>query len=79
MRKRLTAKIEVTADMKQRIISFVEQNGFISNKQCRVLLGIGYEQAIMLLNTFVESDDLIREGKTSGIKYRLSAKSSSFE
>lgn len=79
MRKRLTAKLEVTADMRHRVISFVEQNGFISNKQCRVLLGIGYEQTIMLLNALVESGDLIREGKTSGIKYRLSAKSSSFE
>ena len=74
-----TAKLEVTADMKQRVIGFAKQNGVISNKQCRVLLGIGYEQAIMLLNTFVESGDLIREGKTSGIKYRLSASLSSRE
>ena len=66
-----TTKIEVTEDIKQRVIKFVKQNGFITNRQCRVLLGIGYEQAITLLNTLVESGDLIREGKTSAVKYRL--------
>lgn len=75
MRVKSTTKIEVTEELKQKVIHFVEQHSFISNKQCRVLLGIGYEQAIVLLNTLVESGELVREGKTSGVKYRLSGKS----
>jgi predicted HTH transcriptional regulator len=63
--------IEVNEDIKQKVITFVKQNGFITNRQCRVLLGIGYEQAIMVFNKLVESGELIREGRTSSVKYRL--------
>jgi predicted HTH transcriptional regulator len=66
--------IEVTEDVKQKVIKFVIQNGFITNRQCRLLLGIGYGQAIELFNKLVESSELIREGKTSSTKYRLSIK-----
>lgn len=38
--------IEVSEDIKEKVIMFVKQNGFVTNKQCRLLLGIGYEQAI---------------------------------
>ena len=73
-RMKSTTNIEVTEEIKQKVIAFVKQNGFITNRQCRVLLGIGYEQAIALLNKLVESGELIREGKTSSVKYRLSIK-----
>lgn len=73
-RMKSTTNIEVTEEIKQKVITFVKQNGFITNRQCRVLLGIGYEQAIALLNKLVESGELIREGKTSSVKYRLSIK-----
>ena len=66
--------IEVNEDIKQKVIKFVMQNGFITNRQCRVLLGIGYEQAITLFNKLVESGELIREGTTSSVKYRLPIK-----
>ena len=69
-----TTNIEVTEEIKQKVIPFLKQNGFITNRQCRVLLGIGYEQAIALLSKLVESGELIREGKTSSVKYRLSTK-----
>ena len=69
-----TTTIEVNQDIKQKVIKFVKQNGFITNRQCRVLLGIGYEQAITLFNKLVESGELIREGITSSIKYRLPIK-----
>ena len=61
--------IEVSEEIKQQVIMFVKQNGFITNRQCRVLLGIGYEQAITLFNNLVESGELVREGKTSSVKY----------
>ena len=66
--------IEVNEDIKQKVITFVKQNGFITNRQCRVLLGIGYEPAITLFNNLVGSGELIREGKTSSVKYRLPIK-----
>lgn len=71
MRMKSITKIEVTEDIKQRVIKFIKENDFITNRQCRVLLGIGYEQAITVLNALVESGNLIREGKTSTVKYRL--------
>lgn len=58
--------------MRQQLIGFVKQNGSITNRQCRVLLGIGYEQAIIVFNNLVESGELVREGKTSTVNYRLS-------
>lgn len=66
--------IEVSEDIKQKVLKFVKQNGFITNRQCRVLLGIGYEQAIVVFNNLVRSGELVREGKTSAVKYRLSMK-----
>ena len=66
--------IEVNEDIKQKVITFVKQNGFITNRQCRVLLRIGYEQAIMVFNKLVKSGELIREGRTSSVKYRLPIK-----
>ena len=66
-----TTNFEVTQDVRQKVIKFVIQNGFITNRQCRLLLGIGYGQAIAVFKKFVESGELIREGKTSSVKYRL--------
>jgi predicted HTH transcriptional regulator len=69
--KSTTCLIEVTEDIRRRVIKFVKQNKFITNRQCRKLLGISYDQAITLFNVLVEEGDLVREGKTSSIKYRL--------
>jgi hypothetical protein len=35
------------------------------------LLGLGYEQVIRLFNKMVESGELLSEGKTSSVKYRM--------
>jgi predicted HTH transcriptional regulator len=66
--------IVVTEKMKGKVIRYIKQNGFITNRQCRALLGIGYDQAISLFNKMIEDGDLIREGITSSIKYRLHEK-----
>ena len=66
--------IEVTEELKQKVIRFIKKNKSISNKECRELLGLGYDQAIFLFNKMVEDGDVIREGKTSSIKYRLPPK-----
>ena len=69
--------IKVTEDIMRKVIRFVKQNGFITNRQCRELLGIGYDQVTKLFNKMVESGELIREGKTSSVRYRLPTKQSS--
>lgn len=63
--------VEVTKDMKLKVIRFIKKNKSITNRQCRELLGLGYDQAINLFNKMVETGEVIREGKTSSVKYRL--------
>jgi len=60
-----------TVEMKQKVIQFIKNNKSITNKQCRLLLGLGYEQVIRLFNKMVESGELLREGNTSSVKYRM--------
>ncbi len=69
--------VTVTEDIIRKVIRFVKQNGFITNRQGRELLGLGYDQVTKLFNKMAESGELIREGKTSSIKYRLPTKPSS--
>ncbi len=69
-----TINIEVTEEVRQKVIKFVTQNGYITNRQCRLSLGIGYGHAITVFRKFVESGELIREGKTSSVRYRLPIK-----
>lgn len=66
-----TTILEVAESHKRKVIMFVEQNGAITNRQCRLLLSIGYEDAIALFRSLIETGELIREGKTSSVKYRL--------
>lgn len=66
--------IEVTDEMKQKVLRFIKKNESITNRQCRELLGLGYDQVINLFNEMIKSGDLVREGKTSSVKYRLPLK-----
>ena len=68
---KIRTTINVTDEMKQKVIRFIEINRSITNRQCRLLLGLGYEQVIRLFNKMVESGELLREGKTSSVKYRM--------
>jgi len=55
-----TTTIEVTEEMKQKVVRFIKKNRFITNRQCRELLGLGYDQVITLFNRMVESGELFR-------------------
>lgn len=66
--------LEVTEEMKLKVIRFIKKNKSITNRQCRELLGLGYDQVINLFNKMVVSGELEREGKTSSVKYRLPLK-----
>jgi predicted HTH transcriptional regulator len=67
----ITTSINITKDMRDKVCRFVKANGSITNKQCRQLLGIGYDQAITLFHSMVKQNELIRVGKTTTIKYIL--------
>ena len=56
---------------KRKVINYVRTNGSITNRESRRLLGIGYDEAIALFNSLVRSGEVIRIGKTSGIRYVL--------
>ena len=62
---------KVTEDTKQKVIKYIKRNGYITNRQCRELLGFGYDQVTTLFNSMVDTGELVREGKTASIKYRL--------
>ncbi|MCX6083296.1 MAG: hypothetical protein NTW32_27525 [Chloroflexi bacterium] len=66
-----STKFQVSNTDKQRIYEFIKQNGYVTNRQVRSLLNISYDQAIHLFNQMVENRDLIREGKTSSVRYVL--------
>lgn len=68
---KLTTVVEITKEMRQSVIKYVKKNGYITNRQCRELLDLGYDQVIRLFNSMVDSGELIREGKTSSVKYTL--------
>ncbi len=68
---RLTTTIEISKEMRQTVIKYVKKNGSITNRQCRELLELGYDQVIRLFNSMVDSGELIREGKTTSVKYTL--------
>ena len=70
-----TSIIEITDDIKHKVVKYLKHNGYITNRQCRELLGIGYDQVITLFNKMVAAGELIREGKTTSVKYRLSVTS----
>ena len=66
-----TTTLVATKALRRQVITFIKQNGYITNRQCRDLLEIGYDQVISLFNQMLEAGELKREGKTSGIKYVL--------
>lgn len=67
----ITTTLIITEQMKSKVLKFVKSKGSITNKECRQLLDIGYDQAITLFNFMVENKKLKRVGKTSSIKYIL--------
>lgn len=56
------------------MLDYVGANGSITNRECRRLLGIGYDEAIALFNAMVGSGEIVRVGKTSSTRYVLPSK-----
>ena len=58
-------------DIRDRVLGYLRLSGSITNRECRHLIGIGYDEAIALFNAMVSSGQIIRVGKTCGIRYVL--------
>lgn len=54
-----------------QVIAYVTANGSITNRECRKLLGISYDNAIILLSELTKLGSLKRLGVTSGTRYVL--------
>ena len=67
----MTTTIVVTKGLRDKVLRYVKHNGYITNRQCRDLLGLGYDQVIALFKRMVESGELVRTGKTASTKYLL--------
>jgi predicted HTH transcriptional regulator len=69
-----TTMLVITDEMKKKVIKHIKANGFITNRQCRDLLELGYDQVIKLFNEMIASEELTRIGKTTSVKYVLPEK-----
>lgn len=56
------------------IVAYVKTHGQITNRECRHLLGIRYDDAIALLGRLCQDRLLTRVGVASGTKYILTSR-----
>jgi hypothetical protein len=55
----------------QKMISYLDSNAFIRNRDIRRIAGITYDQAIAFFNRAVAEKRVKREGISSGTRYRM--------
>jgi len=55
------------------ILAYVQQNGSISNIECRALLGVDRHRAFYLLEKLRQARQLGRKGLSRAVRYNLSA------
>ena len=55
----------------RKVRQYCIDNGSISNREARQLLGIGYDEAIALFNSLVARRELVRTGTRGGTRYTL--------
>jgi hypothetical protein len=61
----------------KKVLAFLAGHDFITNREFRALTHLSYDQAVSFFNRMIAQGDLIRVGKTTGIKYQLPAMGSS--
>ena len=74
MTDKMTDKPKMTDKMTQRkelIISYIKQNGQITNSEAREILGMSPATVKRLMGEMVDDKILIEEGEYKGRKYRL--------
>lgn len=57
----------------REVIKYIVKNGKITNRECRALLGVSYDESIRLLNSLFERGLITRIGVAAGTKYILPA------
>ncbi len=63
-------------NIREQLLRHIRAHGSIRNRECRELLGIGYDEAIALFNAMISTGEIVRVGRTSGIRYVLASRSS---
>lgn len=53
------------------VIRYINMHGAITNRECRALLGISYDDAIKMLGNLTANGLLSREGVSSATRYVL--------
>ena len=71
----MTTKVILKKEMRQKIIKYVVDNGQITNRECRTLLNLEYDQVIRVFKIMVNDGDLVRIGKTASTRYILPSSS----
>ena len=74
MTNKVTDKPKMTDKMTQRkelIISYIKQNGQITNSEAREILGTSPATAKRLMREMVDDKTLVEEGEYKSRKYRL--------
>jgi hypothetical protein len=56
------------------VVEYVKTNGSITNKECRVLLNVNYDESIKIFNALCGIGALKRIGTSSATKYVVSDK-----
>ncbi len=64
-------KKPIKADREQLIVKYIEQNGSISNKEARELLGLAESTTKRVLKAMVGNGLLIKHGERKGRRYYL--------
>jgi len=63
------SKEKITVTHLKKIMDYVEKNGSITNRECRALTGLSYDQGIKLGTALVLLGMLRKEGAGSTTKY----------
>lgn len=60
--------------IREQLLRHIRAHGSVRNRECRELLGIGYDEAIALFNAMIGAGEIVRVGRTSGIRYVLATR-----
>lgn len=68
-RERKPVAEQITLEHLRAVLDYVGQHSAITNRECRIATGVGYDSAIKIFGAMCDVGILRRTGKTSGSKY----------
>jgi len=60
---------KITLEHLRIVLDFVSQHNSITNKECRIATGVGYDSSIKIFNALCAGGMLKKSGEKSGTKY----------